>query len=76
MVNLFPQSGALCCALSDLLPGLVNCCNEVYLFPTVCQQMRFQMYGLTEYFVALYTFVVLLSAVNEQVPLQIYNSTE
>ena len=30
----------------------------------------------TECFVALYTFVVLLSAVNDQVPLQIYNFTE
>ena len=76
MVNLFPQSGALCCELSELLPGLANSRNEVHLFPTVCQQMRLQMYGLTECFVALYTFVVLLSAVNEQVPLQIYNFTE
>ena len=70
------MDGALCCVLSDLLPGLVNSRNEVHLFPTVCQQMRLQMYGLTECFVALYTFLVLLSAVNEQVPLQIYNFTE
>ena len=34
------------------------------------------MYVLTECFVSLHTFVVLLSAVNERVPLQIYNFTE
>ena len=46
MVNLFPQSGALCCVLSDLLPGLVN--SHVYLLDSQTGEVVF--WGGSSYF--------------------------